>query len=96
MRLFVGNLPYDIRQKELADLFGVYGEAHVEIPIHPSTGRAMGFAIVSYSTRKEAQRARQELNGLLVAGRLLRVMRSRKPATKSGRRRVGRSSPARR
>ena len=78
MRLFVGNLPYDVSRKELIELFGVYGRAHVEIPLHPRTGLTMGFAIVRYYNRKEGRRALRELNGLLLAGRLLRVARNRR------------------
>ena len=47
-RIYVGNLPDDIRAHELEEIFGRYGRiSDIEIKI-PKTGKAPAFAFLQY------------------------------------------------
>ena len=47
-RIYVGNLPDDIRANELEEIFGRYGRiSDIEIKI-PKTGKAPAFAFLQY------------------------------------------------
>lgn len=77
-RLYVGNLPYSVRENTLRDLFGQYGEVQsVEVATDRETGRARGFAFVDMATDAGAQAAIQNLNGYQMDGRALRVDEAR-------------------
>ena len=63
MKLFIGNLPYDITDSEIKELFNEYGEVvnHNLIKDH-FTGRSKGFAFVEMATRGEGHKAMETLN----------------------------------
>lgn len=57
-KLYVGNLPYTIGEKELQELFGQAGRVEsVHVVRDPATGRARGFAFVEMATDEEASKA---------------------------------------
>ncbi|KAJ1567303.1 hypothetical protein HK405_006441 [Cladochytrium tenue] len=70
-QVFVGNLPYSTRWQELKDLFRPAGlnPIHADVLTEPGTGRSKGCGIVRFSTREEADRAVEALNGTIVGGR---------------------------
>ncbi|KXS19840.1 hypothetical protein M427DRAFT_28735 [Gonapodya prolifera JEL478] len=77
-RLVVRNLPFSFTEPRLRDLFSPYGTlSDVNLPLKPSSDGASsvtkGFAFVEFSTREEAERAIEEVNGTLVAGRTVVV-----------------------
>ena len=47
MKLFIGNLPYDINQAEVQALFNQYGEVvEANLVIDQFSGRSKGFAFI--------------------------------------------------
>src|SRR5215471_15863990 len=84
-KLYVGNLPYEIGETELQDLFARAGSVEsVNVMRDQATGRARGFAFVEMSTDDAAQTAIRELNGTQVGGRSLTVNEARPKPERSG------------
>jgi RNA recognition motif-containing protein len=84
-KLYVGNLPYEVGEAELQDLFAQSGSVEaVNVMRDQATGRARGFAFVEMSTDEEAQNAITALNGTQVGGRNLTVNEARPKAARSG------------
>ena len=84
-KLYVGNLPYEIGETELQELFGRAGAVEsVTVMRDQMTGRARGFGFVEMSTDDEAQKAITALNGTQVGGRSLTVNEARPKAARSG------------
>lgn len=73
-RLFVGNLPFSIRDESLAELFAAFGTVESSKVITDKySGRSKGFAFVEMSTEEEAQKAVEALNESEVEGRKIVV-----------------------
>lgn len=84
-KLYVGNLPYEVGENELQELFARAGSVEsVAVVRDQMTGRARGFAFVEMSTEDEAQTAIRDLNGSEVGGRSLTVNEARPKAARSG------------
>lgn len=84
-KLYVGNLPYEIGENELQELFASAGSVEsVTVMRDQATGRARGFAFVEMSTDEAAQTAIRELNDTQVGGRNLTVNEARPKAARSG------------
>jgi cold-inducible RNA-binding protein len=84
-KLYVGNLPYQVGESELQELFGRAGSVEsVTVMRDQASGRARGFAFVEMSTDEEAQHAIRELNAAEVGGRSLTVNEARPKAARSG------------
>ncbi|PSS23659.1 RNA recognition motif domain protein [Actinidia chinensis var. chinensis] len=74
LKLFVGNLPFNVDSATLAGLFGRAGNVEmVEVIYDKITGRSRGFAFVTMSTVEEVEAAAQQFNGYELEGRALRV-----------------------
>ena len=86
-KLYVGNLPYEIGEAELQEVFARAGSVEsVTVMRDQMTGRARGFAFVEMSTDEEAQTAIRDLNAAQLGGRSLTVNEARpKPAGGGGR-----------
>mgnify|MGYP001221399864 CR=1 FL=1 len=81
-RIYVGNLPYEATEKDLAAVFTAIGPVNeVALIYDRETGRARGFGFVTMETEKAAEAAIEQLDGSQFGGRTLRV----KPATPRGR-----------
>src|SRR5690349_9054288 len=84
-KLYVGNLPYEVGEAELQELFGRAGSVEsVTVMRDQATGRARGFAFVEMSTDQEAQQAIQELNASQLGGRSLTVNEARPKPERGG------------
>jgi RNA recognition motif-containing protein len=84
MKLYVGNLPYEVGEDELRELFGRAGTVEsVTVMRDQATGRARGFGFVEMSTDEEGQKAIKELNETQLGGRSLTVNEAR-PKTGGG------------
>ncbi|KAL6978392.1 Serine/arginine-rich splicing factor sr34b [Sarracenia purpurea var. burkii] len=69
--LYVGNLPGDIREREVKDLFYKYGPiAHVDLKIPP---RPPGYAFVEFEEARDAEDAIKGRDGYDFDGHRLRV-----------------------
>jgi len=84
-KLYVGNLPYEVGETELQELFGRAGSVEsVAVMRDQMTGRARGFAFVEMSTDEDAQHAITALNGTQVGGRNLTVNEARPKEPRTG------------
>jgi RNA recognition motif-containing protein len=78
VRLFVGNLPYDITEEELREFFSRVGPlAQVFIPVDRDTGKRRGFAFVEFEERSQAEEAVRQLNGQQLRSRAISVNEAR-------------------
>lgn len=74
LKLFVGNLPFNVDSAQLAGLFESAGNVEmVEVIYDKTTGRSRGFGFVTMSTAEEVEAAAQQFNGYELEGRPLRV-----------------------
>ena len=77
-KLYVGNLPYEIGETELQELFGQFGSVDsVRVMRDMATGRARGFAFVEMATDEEARTAASKLSDHQLGGRTLTVNEAR-------------------
>ena len=74
VRLFVGNLPYAISERELRELLGRIGAVtSVSMPTDRLTGRPRGFAFVDVPSESDAREMIRQFDGSLLDNRRLRV-----------------------
>lgn len=86
MRIFCGNIDFDVNDQELEDLFSQYGEVVSAHIIHDRiTKLPRGFGFVEMTYPDEARRAIEALDGSEHEGRKLTVNEAR-PRTNEGRR----------
>jgi len=84
MRIYVGNLSYDVTEEELREDFASFGKVEsIAIPTDKYSGRARGFAFVEMPSVSEGQAAIAALNGKTVKDRTLTVNAAR-PRSDSG------------
>lgn len=77
-KLYVGNLPYSVRESDLEDLFSEHGTVQsAQVITDRDTGRSKGFGFVEMGSDQEAQDAISALNGKEVDGRNLTVNEAR-------------------
>lgn len=78
MSIYVGNLDYEIEQRDLTEVFAEYGTVkRVHLPIDRETGRKRGFAFVEMESETEEAEAISKLDGAEWMGRELRVNKAR-------------------
>jgi cold-inducible RNA-binding protein len=78
MKIYVGNLAYDVTEDELSAEFGTYGKVEsVALPFDKISGRPRGFAFVEMATKSEADAAIAGLNGKMLKNRTIVVNESR-------------------
>ncbi|MCA9246389.1 MAG: RNA-binding protein [Planctomycetales bacterium] len=77
-RLYVGNLPYSMRDDSLNELFAAYGEvSSAQVIMDRESGRSKGFGFVEMVEDGQAAAAIEGLNGSDVEGRPLTVNEAR-------------------
>jgi cold-inducible RNA-binding protein len=77
-KLYVGNLPYSVRDEDLQQSFGQFGSVtSAKVMMERDTGRSKGFGFVEMSNDAEAQAAIQGLHGQNQGGRDLVVNEAR-------------------
>jgi len=77
-KLYVGNLPYTMRDEDLQEQFARFGRvASAKVMVDRDTGRSKGFGFVEMQTGEEAQAAIRGLNGHSLDGRALVVNEAR-------------------
>jgi len=85
MRIYVGNLSYDMTEEELQQEFMAYGEvASASIPSDKFSGRPKGFAFVEMGSKSEAEAAIADLNGKVLKERTIVVNEARPRTDKRG------------
>ena len=84
MKLYVGNLSYEMTEPQLQTLFSEAGEVtSAKIITDRQTGQPRGFGFVEMETKLEGQKAISMLNGRDLDGRPLTVNEA-KPQQKGG------------
>jgi RNA recognition motif-containing protein len=84
-KLYVGNLPYQVGDAELEQLFSEFGSVQSVQVIHDrDTGRSKGFGFVEMGSDQEAQAAIQSLHDQEVNGRRLTVNEAKPREPRSG------------
>ncbi|MBR8840497.1 MAG: RNA-binding protein [Stigonema ocellatum SAG 48.90 = DSM 106950] len=84
MSIYVGNLSYDVEDKDLRQVFAEYGDVKsVQLPTDRETGRVRGFAFVEMGTEAEETAAIEALDGAEWMGRNLKVNKA-KPKSEGG------------
>ena len=77
-KLYVGNLPYTMRDDDLQQHFARFGEViSAKVMVDRDTGRSEGFAFVEMRSADEAQAAIRGMNGPSFDGRALVVNEAR-------------------
>ena len=77
-KLYIGNLAFEVTQKDLEDLFAQAGSCESAAVITDrNSGQSRGFGFVEMSTNAEAQRAIQQFDGHELHGRALKVNEAR-------------------
>jgi len=73
-RLYVGSLHFNISEDDLKSVFAPFGEIEfINLHMDPETGRSKGFGFVQFKRAEDAKRALQQVNGLEIAGRQIKV-----------------------
>ena len=77
-KLYVGNLPYKVRDNDLAELFSPYGEvSSAKVMMERGTDRSKGFGFVEMADDAQAQAAIAGMHGQAMGGRPLVVNEAR-------------------
>jgi len=77
-KLYVGNLPYSVRDGDLEQSFGQFGSVtSAKVMMERDTGRSKGFGFVEMGSDAEAQAAINGMNGQPLGGRSLVVNEAR-------------------
>ena len=86
MKIYVGNLSYEVAESDLEQAFGEFGEVtSVNIIKDKQTGESKGFGFVEMSEVSAGQTAIKEMNGKELKGRELKVDQAKeRPARHSG------------
>ena len=84
MKLYVGNLPYNISDDQLRDMFAKFGVPDsARVITDRDSGQSKGFGFVEFSDDEQARQA-LTLNGTEFGGRSLTVNEARPRAEGAG------------
>ena len=77
-KLYVGNLPYSVRDGDLEQAFGQFGAVtSAKVMMERDTGRSKGFGFVEMGSDADAQAAIHGMNGQPLGGRNIVVNEAR-------------------
>ena len=72
--IFAGGLPYDLTEGDVICVFSECGEiVHINLVRDSKTGKSKGFAFICYEDQRSTILAVDNLNGMKLLGRLVRV-----------------------
>ena len=84
-KLYVGNLPYNVTEDELRDLFAQAGEIkEITLILDRDTRRPKGFGFVEMTNTEDAEKAIRMFNNYEFEGRNLRVSLARPREERGG------------
>jgi RNA recognition motif-containing protein len=85
-KLYVGNLSFETTEDAIRAAFAPFGTVtDVHLPTDRETGRARGFAFVTFGTEQESKLAIEKMNGADLDGRKLAVNEARPKEDSGGR-----------
>lgn len=74
MTIFINNLPYQVTQADVLELFAQYGAVrHIFYPTNWSTGQGLGFAFVEMSVKAQEETAKLDLHDFQLMGNRLEI-----------------------
>ncbi|MBN2429269.1 MAG: RNA-binding protein [Deltaproteobacteria bacterium] len=74
MNIYVGNLGFDVDEKDLEKLFSEFGTvSEIKIITEGFSGRSKGFGFVEIPDNSEADKAIKALNGFMLKERSIKV-----------------------
>ena len=86
MNIYAGNLPYNVNEDELSELFSQFGEVDsAKIIKDRYTGKSKGFGFVEMPNQSEAEKAIDELNNSDLKGRSIKVNQARERSDRQSR-----------
>ncbi|XP_022825616.1 RNA-binding motif protein, X-linked 2 [Spodoptera litura] len=72
--IFIGGLPYDLTEGDVICVFSQYGEiVNINLVRDKGTGKSKGFAFICYEDQRSTVLAVDNLNGLKILNRTIRV-----------------------
>ena len=74
VKLFVGNLPWELEDRALHELFKPFSPNHSRVARFPDSGKSKGFGFVRFSDSECAQAALRELHGSVHIGPAVLVL----------------------
>jgi len=81
---YLGNLSYSTEEDEIVELFAGYGTIEsARIIRDRETGKSKGFAFLDISDERDSDQASEEIDGIELNGRSLRVTEARRGAGKA-------------
>jgi cold-inducible RNA-binding protein len=90
MKIYVGNLPFDVTGEEIRTEFAAFGKVDsVDVITDKFSGRPKGFAFVEMPSVSEGQAAIGGLNGKMIKDRTLTVSAARPREDRGGSARGG-------
>lgn len=78
MKVYVGNLPFSMSDKDLTEMFAQFGEITEAVIIKDKfSGRSKGFGFVTFADKAAGDKAIADMNGKDMQGRALTVNEAR-------------------
>ena len=86
MKLYVGNLSYEVSEEDLRQAFEPFGQIESAVIIKDKvSGQSKGFGFVEFSAKTDGQSAIDGLNGHELKGRNINVNEARpRPESRGG------------
>ena len=74
MNIYLGQLPYNVNEDELREIFSEYGEiASLNLVKDRFSGQSKGFGFIEMPNNSEADKAIKALNKSMLKGREIKV-----------------------
>ena len=84
MNIYIGQLPYNVNEDEIKEIFVEYGEiASVNLVKDRFSGQSKGFGFIDMPNNSEADKAIKALNKTMLKGREIKVNQSEQRKQKS-------------
>ena len=73
-KLFIANLPWSLRGKDLKEIFSEYGEViYAKVILDRETWKSKGFGFIEFANSEDATKAVQEMNEAEINGRTIKL-----------------------
>jgi RNA recognition motif-containing protein len=77
MTIYIGNIPYSMKEQNLIDVFQEFGPVEsAKVIIDKKTKRSKGYGFVEMKNEKEELEAVEALNGKELGGRKVKVSKA--------------------
>ena len=73
-KLFIANLPWTLRGKDLKEIFSEYGEViYAKVILDRETKKSKGFGFIEFAEPEAAAKAVEEMNEAEINGRTIKL-----------------------